>query len=217
MRRTSWPDDDRDALVPKEPPKGQGRRVAAPHERLECVVDTIVAEVLVRPRAQSHPRALRSRRVPSILPGQPAAHQRTVRLEPGVVHPAERDHRLCFTIEQRVRVLDGGDGADRKRLSQLRAVDVAETVGADFPGRDELVESADRLGDWHVRVPRVREVEVDPLHAEPLEARVDLPPNPSRSETAILSFGNRVEGLGRDPKSVRLPRANPLADVRLTT
>ena len=61
---------------------------------------------------------------------------------------------------------------------------------------------------------RVREVEVDALDTEPLEARVDLPPHPSRSETAILALGHRVERLGRDPEPVR---TSACESIRLRT
>ena len=216
MLGAARPEDDRDALVREQPREREGGRVAAPLERLERVVDAVVAQVLVRAGAQRHPRALGRRRVTAVLAGQPAAHERAVHLEPEAVLRAERQHLLLhLAIEQRVRVLDGGEGAGVERLPQLRAVDVAEAVGADLPGGDELLEDARELGGRDVRIRRVREIEVDALDAEPLEARVDLPPHPSRSETVILALGHRVERLGRDPEPVRLPRANPLADVRL--
>ena len=61
----------------------------------------------------------------------------------------------------------------------------------------------------------MREIEVDAVDAEPLEARVDLPPHALGCEPVILALGHRVEGLGRDAKPLRPTRADPLADVRL--
>ena len=124
-------------------------------------------------------------------------------LEPELVLSAERQHLvLHLAVEERVRVLHRGEGADLERLSQPRSVDVAEPVRADLPGRDELVEDAREFGGRHGGIPGVREIEVDALDAEPLEARVDLPPHARRREPAILALVHRVEGLRREAKPV---------------
>src|SRR5207248_7145944 len=62
---------------------------------------------------------------------------------------------------------------------------------------------------------RVGEIEVDSVEAEPLQARVDLPPDARRREPVILTLVHRVERLRRDPEAARPARADPLADERL--
>src|SRR6185312_12360265 len=118
-------------------------------------------------------------------------------------------------VEERVRVLHGGEGARVERLAQPRSVDVAQAVGADLADGDELLEDTGQLGRRDVVVPGMREIEIDALDAGPLEARIDLATDPARCESAVVPFGERVEGLGRDAEAFRLPRADPLADVGL--
>ena len=56
---------------------------------------------------------------------------------------AERQNvRLDVAVEERVRVLDGGERARREASRELRAVDVAQPVGADLPRGHELLEDA---------------------------------------------------------------------------
>jgi len=87
------------------------------------------------------------------------------------------DVRLDVAVEERVRVLDGGERARCEARGELLAADVAQAVGADLPRRNELLVDAGDLDDGDVGIPRVREVEVDALDAEPREARVDLATN----------------------------------------
>jgi hypothetical protein len=89
---------------------------------------------------------------------------------------AERQHFvLHLAVEQRVGVLDGAEGAGPERLAQLGPVDVAEAVGADLPGGGELLEDAGELGGGDVLIPCVREVEIDPLDAEPMPPKLPQP------------------------------------------
>ena len=60
----------------------------------------------------------------------------------------------------------------------------------------------------------MREIEIDGVDAEAVEAGLDLPPDACTRETVILSFGHRVEGLGRDLRTHTATR-HPLADDRL--
>src|SRR6476646_4448707 len=190
--------DDRDTTVAEQPRERQRGRVSSAFELLECVVHTVVPEVLIRAGAHRHPRALRHLSVAAVLSGQPAARERAERLEPDVHLRGEGKHvALDLTVEQRVRVLDSADVPEAEYPPELRRVDVAEPVGADLASRDELVEHADDFGHRHVGVPVVGEVEVDALDAEPPKARVDLPSHARRRQSVILALVHRVEGLRR--------------------
>ena len=198
-------DDDRDALVREQPRERERRRVAAPLELFERVVDARRSRrcsygpgrsVIREPSGTGSSR----RYFPVSQPPQSglnAWNQRPCSAQSGSTSG------LDLAVEERVGVLDGGEGADLERLGELRAVDVAQPVGADLPGGDELVEDARELGRRDVVVPGVREIEIDALDAEPREARVDLAPHPRRREAVILALVHRVEGLRREPQTLR--------------
>src|SRR6266508_3606119 len=102
----------------------------------------------------------------------------------------------------------------RKRLLKLLSGDVAHTVGAGLPRLDQPFEGAEGLFERRSRIEFMRQVQLDAFHAEPLEARLDLPENPVTGEAGILPAVHSVEGLGRDPRPVpTLP--HPAPDRRL--
>ena len=105
-----------------------------------------------------------------------------------------------------------------QRLLEPVGVDVAAAVGADRARVDQLLEGADRLRDRGRRIHLVREVEVDRVDPEPLQARRELAPDPCRREAGVGALAHRVEGLRRqdDPLAHRgPPAAQPVAEVGL--
>ena len=131
---------------------------------------------------------------------------------------AERQHAgLVAAVEQRVAVLDERRAAVRERLPERGGVVVAESPqAADHPLGDELLEGGDRLGERRLGVAVVREVEVDPVDAEPLEAALDLAPDPVAREAPVA--GSPVTGLKtlvvtRSPSGLAV--GAPAADERL--
>ena len=89
--------------------------------------------------------------------------------------PCSRSENAFCTHSYRVRPFERGQ---LERLGELLGREVRGTRGADRAGADELVERLERLLLRDVRVEGVREVERDPVDAEPAEARLDLPPDP---------------------------------------
>ena len=155
------------------------RSAACRLERLERVEDAVVLEVEVRLRPERHPRARRRLLAAPVLAGEPAAGERAERREAEPFARAHLEHALLdVAVEQRVGVLRPVRPAVAQSLLEPGDVDVAAAVGADLPLGDESVERADRLGDRHVRIHRVGEVERDRLDAEALEAAVELAPDP---------------------------------------
>src|SRR5205085_483269 len=181
-------------------------------ERLECVEDAVVEERPVRARPQLHPRTGRRRLTSPIFAGEPTAGERAEGLVPDAVLAAERQHLLLVAaIEQRIGVLHERGLAGRERRPQVVGRDVAHPVRAYLSAVDELLECADRLLDRRVGIGRVREVEIDVVDLEPLEARLDLPQDPVATEPVILSDVHGSERLRRDRRPVP-GRRNPLSD-----
>ncbi len=83
----------------------------------------------------------------------------------------------------------------------------------------QVVERAERLLERRRRVGLVAEEEVEPLGAEPGEARVDgAEERPAREPAVVRAVADRVEGLGAQQHLIahgRAPLGEPLADRRL--
>jgi hypothetical protein len=71
-----------------------------------------------------------------------------------------------------VAVLHGDDRRDSASLRELARIHVREADVPDLPLPLELGESADRLLDRDARIDRVQLVEVDPVDAQPVQARL---------------------------------------------
>src|SRR5262249_16326796 len=184
-------------------------------ERVERAVDAVVHERSVRARALLHARAWRRRLVAAVLPCQPAAGEWAERLVRDAVLVTQRQQLLLVTaIEERVRVLHERRLADGERRAHLVRRDVADPVRADDAALDELLERADRLLDRRVRIGRMREVEIDAIDSQPLEARVDLTEDAVATEPVVLAGVHWRERLRRDRRAVA-GRSDPLADRRL--
>src|SRR5205807_9967937 len=96
---------------------------------------------------------------------------------------AERNHvALVATFEQRVGVLTDRRTSEDDRLAQLVGVEVGHAPSLDQPGLDERLERRHRLLEWCFRIERVREVDVDPIDSEAVEAGFDLPHHPLARE-----------------------------------
>src|SRR5256885_9985310 len=96
---------------------------------------------------------------------------------------AQRQHlRLGLAVEERVRVLHPREAAPR--LREPAPVDVA---GADRPylaRPHRLLECTQGVLERRVRILLVREVHIDPLHAQPAEAALELTVDPLRLQAA---------------------------------
>ena len=165
--------------------------------------------VIREPSGKPAPRAY--------LPASQPPDERAVRHVVDPVLGAERQHRrLVLAVEQRVRVLDDRRPAVRERLLDPGRVVVAEPPRGDRALGEQRLERADRLGERRVRVGVVREVQVDPLDAEALEAALDVAPDPVGREAAVGRVArHRVEDLRRDEQALGPAVGAPAADVRL--
>src|SRR6185437_4600015 len=84
-------------------------------------------------------------------------------------------------------------------------------VSTDRPLRDRGVEGADRLGDRHIGVVVVGEVQIDLIDAEPVKTRQKLTGDPLRCEAVVGTSRHRVERLGGDQRP-DAARSDPAAD-----
>jgi hypothetical protein len=78
----------------------------------------------------------------------------------------------------------------------------------------QALERLDRLRQRRIRVELVREVDVDVVDAETVEARLELPCDPGASEAAVLAGVHRVERLGGDLRALA-PAGDPRPDRSL--
>src|SRR6266540_2912587 len=185
---------------PSERPGGAVTLLA---QAVEPAVDAPVVQVQIGIGPERHPRAGGMRLAAAVFPGQPAARERTERLVAEPVLGAQRQYvRLVPSLEQRVRVLDELRPSVLERLFDLGRGEVAEPVGADGALVDELVERAERLCERRLRVELVRQIEVDPVDAEPLEARRELAQDPVAREAAVVARVHGVVRLRREPRPV---------------
>ena len=194
-------------------------------ERLERVEDPVGGVADVRLGAQRHPRSGGRRLAAAVLPGEPPAGERAERGVAEAMLAADREDGLAITLlEEREAVLhplvarQPFQPRELERLCELLAAEVGGTDRADLACGDQAGERLERLLLGRVGVEGVREVERHALDAEPAQARVDLPLDPSPPEAVILSLVHRVEGLRRDHDPVahiRAFRREPLADEGL--
>ena len=117
-------------------------------------------------------------------------HLRVTRLEEreGVLHPFVADETLEL--------------GDLDRLRELLGREVGCADGANLPRPDERVERGQGLLLRRVGVELVREVEVDLVDAEPLQARLELTLDPRAREAMVCARLHRVEGLRLDRDGV---------------
>src|SRR6266516_8186598 len=149
-----------------------------------------------------------------VLPGQPAAGKRTVRrVRDSEVRAQVRD-AVIRAVEQRVGVLHDGGLADSQDCLELLRVEVADAVRLDQLELDQAIEGRDRLFDWNSRIEFVRQIKIDGIDAEAVEAGLDLSGYARAREPVILAFGHRVERLGCELRPDAAAR-RPVADHRL--
>src|SRR5581483_7013851 len=149
-------------------------------EVLEGTPDVFVIERAVRIWTQSHARASGRLCAPAVLPGKPAAGERRVRLVAEVCFLDRREHvGRVARVEQRIRVLDAAIPAGR--FEQQGVCYVRPAVCANLPGGDELVEDAEGLVERGGVVGLVREIEVDTVDTDPIQARFELSADAGRS------------------------------------
>ena len=117
-------------------------------------------------------------------------------------------------VEQRVAVLDGAGRPRRQRGVQLGGGEVAHPVGADGAVGPGLLERAEGLGQGHVRVELVRQVQLNVVDPEPFQARVQLPGDAFRFQAVVRAGPHRVVGLGGELRP-DAAGGDPAADRRL--
>ncbi len=105
--------------------------------------------------------------------------------------------------------------AGRERGRQLPSVEVADPVGADQAVGLGRAEGPEGFRQRHGRVVVVREVQVDLVHAQPVQARAELPGDPVRLQAVVRAGLHRVERLGGEPRPDPA-RPDPAADRLLT-
>src|SRR3954469_14334557 len=127
---------------------------------------------------------LRSRRAPlagsRARPRQEAPRERAPRDDPDALVEAQRDHlALLLAVDEVVVVLHRHEPrppvarGDVLRLRELPREHAARSDVARLARADDVVQRLHRLLDRRVRVPAVDLVEVDVVHAEPLQRGVD--------------------------------------------
>ena len=103
--------------------------------------------------------------------------------EPALVTDGEEGVGVV-QLEQRERVLhpfvasEPFELRDLDGLCELLGAEVGRSDRADRPGTDQLVERPERLLVRCIGIEVVRHVQRNPLESEPLQARLDLPPDP---------------------------------------
>jgi hypothetical protein len=169
--------------------------------------------MLIGAGTHRHPRSLWRGLVALVLPGQPAAGQWSEwRVRDSELGAQLHESVLVAAGEQRVGVLHEGRLSADQHLYELLRTEVADAVGLDQPELDQALKGCDRLRDRDVRIELVRQMRS--TASTPRRSRLaDLPPDACPREP-ILSFGHRVECLGRDLRTHTATR-HPLADDRL--
>ena len=153
------------------------------------------------------------------FPVSQAARERAVRrvAEPFADADPER-LLLVVALEQRVRVLRPVRPACASAASSHAASTLLPPYARIFPSSTSSAKGADGLGDRHLRIHGVREIERYGIHAEARQA-------PQRSgggsaqarDPAVRAFGHRVEGLRRqDDPLAHLWPLRPAASCRRT-
>src|ERR1041385_9152997 len=106
---------------------------------------------------------------------KPAAAERAVRDDGNPVLLAPRDHavldRALVEVVEDLVARDLAGAGNRERLVEVVVVEVRHAPRADLALGDELVERAERLGEW-VRAAPVEEVKIDVIGAQPAQARL---------------------------------------------
>ena len=205
------------ARVGQEPRQGHSRHRPAIRPRsigepLELIEGAVGLERRVRLGALGHPRPCGERLAAAVLAGQPPTGERAEHQVGDVLALAQRQHgRLVGPRQQRVLVLDGLGCPGVERRGQLRGVEVAHPVGADPLRPGELVERGERVGQRHVRVEIVGEVQVDLIESEAVKARVELAGDPLGRQPTIGAGVHRVVRL-RGDRRANPPGLHPAAD-----
>src|SRR5439155_16520352 len=127
---------------------------------------------------------------------------------------AEVRDAFVGAVEQRVRVLHDGGLADSQDCLELLRVEVAGAVRLDQLELDQAVEGRNGLSDWTTRIELVRQIKIDGIDGEAVEAGLDLSGYARAREPVILAFGHRVERLGCELRPDAAAR-RPVADHRL--
>src|SRR5947208_11937345 len=110
------------------------RRVAALGQGFDPVVHAVVVQMQVRIGPERHPRALGMPLAAPVLPGQPAAGERTESLVAEPVLGAERKYAVLVPpLEQGVRVLDERRASRRQRPLELRRREITYAVTPNGP------------------------------------------------------------------------------------
>ena len=227
MLRAARPDDDRSHLRVTEHPGDRERcrldvaRNGCRLERLQRTEGLLGHQLLVGPRPQRHPRAGRIALAAPVFARQPAAAERAERGEAEALPLTHRQHAARLLLEQAELVLHPTEACEPEpvarlqRFLQLLRVEIARADRAHLPGLNELVERPQRLLDRRLRVGLVRQVQVEPLDSQPLQAAFQLPQDPLARETAIGGVsGHRPVDL-RAEQNRLAALAAPLADPGL--
>src|SRR5207248_2058853 len=97
------------------------------------------------------------------------------------------------------RVLDDGRRRYCKRLLDAGGVVVAQAPRSDQALPAQRLERLDGVRNRHGRIRLVREIEIDPVDTEPLEARRQLTANALGRQPRVRGVAaNGVEDLGRE-------------------
>src|SRR5439155_13797557 len=102
------------------------------------------------------------------------------------------------------------------RGGNSRCVVVRQPPRPDQALPEKVVECLGRGRERRLRIGLMGEIEVDAVDAEPLEACVDLAPDPVGRETVVVRVAaRRMEHLRRDPQLVGAPLVTPAPDPLL--
>ena len=155
-------------------------RASAKSPSFSAIAQFCVGQILVRQALRlGQPRIRRHRRVAPVLAGQQSAGQREIRQQPQAMR-AHRRHQLVLVPADQQRYSSWQE--TKPDSPWLRAVQTASTTCqagrlraadvADLARADQVVERAQRLLDRRQRIGLVHLVEVDPVGAQPLQARL---------------------------------------------